>query len=220
MTNQPKLSDAEAADQAQDIENRPAWFNVESVTGLVSEIKDVTQATKNGSIHKYLIVIPQPKNLKAGTPVDGAVELEVVEPFATGRNLSQQPYHWTVKAARAIDPSVNDLSGLVGKEWTFSLSTRQRFAGETKPPTMFYDVKPVAGTSVAGNGSTPAYTKEELYAVYESAQGMLFQDAVAQFTMPKIERLLLGTLSAGGEKLEFGLVQNKETHVLEAAASA
>lgn len=199
--NLPKLSDAEEADKADAIQHRPTWFNIESVTGKVSRVEARSRQTPNGNtINEFIIIIPEPRDVRAAMPVTGAAELAVISPFLTGNNLSQQPYHWLVKSAQAVDPSINDIAGLEGKEWTFFVDQRNRFLGERKAPTMFYNAKAAGGAVKA----VPAFTREELYETYEAAQGMTVPDAYVKFTRDKIERLMLGKMS-DGTVLDFGL---------------
>ncbi len=181
MTSEaPKLSTAQAADKQDAIGRRPNWFNIETVTGKVSKVELQSRAVgQNGnSINEYVITIPEPRNVVANSPVDGAVELAVITPFTTGNNLAQQPYHWLVAAAQVSDPSIDDINGLAGKEWTFYVDTRQRFAGEKREPTMFYNCKPVAGSSAGSNGNTPAWTEEDVARAVKLVEGM------AQTTAP------------------------------------
>ncbi len=201
MTNQlPKLSSAAEAEAKENVGRRPQWARERySVTHVTGKVTKMTEGQTDRGYTIYQLHIAQPKDVQADVPVSGEVVLAVDAPNMQGKLGTRQGYFWCVESAKEIDPAIDDIGGLVGKEWTFDLSERRPWPEATNS-TFYYKVSRAGGAVAAA----PTFTKEELYEVYEAAQGLDVPAAYEAYGRDKIERLMLGKLS-DGTVLDFGL---------------
>ncbi len=199
MSEAPKLSTAAEAEAAENLTRRPEWamirYNITDVTGVVTDITKSQRTTDNGTIiEAFDLHIPQPKNVQAASPITGEAVITIDHPNVGSRLGTRQPYYWTVGAAHILDESVDDIMALKGKEWRFVLSERKPFPTADRA-SFFYDVKGKGSGTAAAPAAT--FTRDDLYPIYEAAQGMEYPAATAEFGAAALQRVMLGKDSAG-----------------------